>query len=136
MRPMPLSMVRLCPHPTSKRKRNSCRSSWITTYLRLINMSTHQSQPRPLLRQNSLRHHLLHRGSEQPRQPREPLENAVARPPSPSSPPIWTDEDKKMLRTLKTDERSRFSWKVIAGKLGKPEHDVRTMWNHINIRMG
>jgi hypothetical protein len=56
--------------------------------------------------------------------------------PSPSSPPIWIDEDKKILRTLKTDERSRFSWKVIAGKLGKPEHDVRTMWNHINIRMG
>ena len=56
--------------------------------------------------------------------------------PSPSSPPIWTDEDKKILRTLKTDERSRFSWKVIAGKLGKPEHDVQTMWNHIKNRMG
>ena len=41
--------------------------------------------------------------------------------PSPSSPSIWTDEDKKLLRALKADEKSRFSWKLVAGKLGKPE---------------
>ena len=61
---MPLSMVRLSPHPTSKRKRHSCRSLWTTTYPRLTNMSMPQSQPRSLLRQNSLRNHLLHRRSE------------------------------------------------------------------------
>jgi hypothetical protein len=55
---------------------------------------------------------------------------------SPSSPTTWTEEDKKMLRTLKSDEKSRFSWKVVAGKLGKPEHDVRAMWNKIKTQLG
>jgi hypothetical protein len=55
---------------------------------------------------------------------------------SPSSPTTWTDEDKRMLRTLKSDEKSRFSWKVVAGKLGKPEHDVRAMWNKIKNQLG
>ena len=43
---------------------------------------------------------------------------------SPSSPPIWTNEDKKLLRNLKTDEKARYGWKGIAGKLGKPEPDA------------
>jgi hypothetical protein len=55
---------------------------------------------------------------------------------SPSPPPIWTDEDKKLLWTLKTDEKSRYAWKVIASKLGKPEPDVKIMWNHIKNSMG
>ena len=56
--------------------------------------------------------------------------------PSPSSPSIWTDEDKKLLRALKADEKSRFSWKVVAGKLGKPEQDVGAMWNKIKNQLG
>lgn len=48
----------------------------------------------------------------------------------------WTDEDKKMLRTLKSDEKSRFSWRVVASKMGKPERDVRAMWNKIKDQLG
>jgi len=55
---------------------------------------------------------------------------------SPPSPAVWTDEDKKLLRDLKKDQRARHGWKVIAGKQGKPEPDVKIMWNHIKHRMG
>jgi len=55
---------------------------------------------------------------------------------SPSPPTTWTDEEKKMLRTLKSDERSRFSWRVVVSKLGKPEQDVRAMWNKIKHQLG
>ena len=47
---------------------------------------------------------------------------------SPPSPAVWTDEDKKLLRDLKKDQRARHGWKVIAGKQGKPEPDVKIMW--------
>ena len=49
---------------------------------------------------------------------------------------LWTFEDKEKLRTLKADEKSRFSWKVIATKMGKSEEDVRSMWNKIKDKLG
>ena len=49
---------------------------------------------------------------------------------------LWTFEDKQKLRTLKADEKSRFSWKVIATKMGKSEEDVRSMWNKIKDKLG
>jgi hypothetical protein len=55
---------------------------------------------------------------------------------STSPPPVWTDEDKKLLRKLKSDEKARYSWKVIAGKLDKPEPDVKIMWNYLKTRLG
>ena len=55
-----------------------------------------------------------------------------------SSSPLstWTFEDKQKLRTLKADEKSRFSWRVISTKMGKSEADVRSMWNKIKDRLG
>ena len=55
---------------------------------------------------------------------------------SPSRLPRWTDDEKQKLRTLKTDEKSRFSWRVIASKMGRPEQDVRSMWNKIKDKLG
>ena len=49
---------------------------------------------------------------------------------------LWTSEDKQKLRTLKADEKSRFSWKVISTKMGKSEEDVRSMWNKIKDKLG
>ena len=48
----------------------------------------------------------------------------------------WTMEDKRKLRTLKSDEKSRFSWRVISTKMGKTESDVRAMWNQIKDTCG
>jgi hypothetical protein len=55
-----------------------------------------------------------------------------------SSSPLstWTFEDKEKLRTLKADEKSRFSWRVISTKMGKSETDVRSMWNKIKDKLG
>ena len=55
-----------------------------------------------------------------------PSLDASANPPS-----FWTAEDKTLLRTLKSHDKSRYPWKVIAGKLGKPEPEAKTMWKHI-----
>lgn len=57
-----------------------------------------------------------------------------SRSPSPST--TWTSEEKQKLRTLKSDERSRFSWRVISTKMGKTEADVRSMWNQIKDTFG
>ena len=57
-----------------------------------------------------------------------------SRPPSPST--TWTMEEKQKLRTLKSDEKSRFSWRVISTKMGKTETDVRSMWNQIKDKLG
>ena len=43
---------------------------------------------------------------------------------------------KQKLRTLKSDEKSRFSWRVISTKMGKTETDVRSMWNQIKDTLG
>ena len=55
-----------------------------------------------------------------------------------SSSPLsfWSFEDKQKLRTLKADEKSRFSWRVISTKMGKSEEDVRSKWNKIKDRLG
>ena len=50
---------------------------------------------------------------------------------SPSPATTWTEDEKKKLRLLKADERSRYSWRVIASRMGKTEQEVKTMWNHI-----
>ena len=55
---------------------------------------------------------------------------------SPSPLPTWTNDEKQKLRTLKLDEKSRFSWRVISNKIGKSEHDVRSMWNQIKDKLG
>ena len=55
---------------------------------------------------------------------------------SPSPLPTWTNDEKQKLRTLKSDEKSRFSWRVISNKMGKSEHDVRPMWNQIKDQLG
>lgn len=72
--------------------------------------------------------------------PKAPAKRRRAQHPSPSrspSPtPTWTAEDKKKLQTLKADERSRFSWRVISTKLGKDEAEVRSMWNKIKDKLG
>ena len=57
-----------------------------------------------------------------------------SRSPSPST--TWTMEEKQKLRTLKSDETSRFSWRVISTKMGKTETDVRSMWNQIKDKLG
>lgn len=57
-----------------------------------------------------------------------------SRSPSPST--TWTSEEKQKLRTLKSDERSRFSWRAISTKMGKTEADVRSMWNQIKDTFG
>ena len=57
-----------------------------------------------------------------------------SRPPSPLT--TWTAEEKQKLRTLKSDERSRFSWRVISTKMGKTETDVRSMWNKLKDTLG
>ena len=57
------------------------------------------------------------------------MEKTPPRSPSPTS--TWTLEEKKKLRLLKADERSRYSWKAIASKLGKSVRDVTHMWKNI-----
>ena len=55
-----------------------------------------------------------------------------------SSSPLttWTADEKQKLRTLKSDEKSRFSWRVISTKMGKTETDVRSMWNKLKDQLG
>ena len=55
-----------------------------------------------------------------------------------SSSPLttWTADEKQKLRTLKSDEKSRFSWRVISTKMGKTEADVRSMWNKLKDQLG
>ena len=61
-------------------------------------------------------------------------EHSRSRSSSPLS--TWTLEEKQKLRTLKTDEKSRFSWRVISTKMAKSEEDVRSMWNKIKDKLG
>ena len=65
---------------------------------------------------------------------RRRLDQSRSRSSSPLS--LWTSEDKQKLRTLKADEKSRFSWRVISTKMGKSEEDVRSMWNKIKDKLG
>ena len=69
-----------------------------------------------------------------PAKRRRRTEQSRSRSSSPLS--TWTFEDKQKLRTLKADEKSRFSWRVISTKMGKSEADVRSMWNKIKDRLG
>ena len=69
-----------------------------------------------------------------PAKRRRRAEQSRSRSSSPLS--TWTFEDKQKLRTLKADEKSRFSWRVISTKMGKSEADVRSMWNKIKDRLG
>ena len=69
-----------------------------------------------------------------PAKRRRRTERSRSRSSSPLS--TWTFEDKQKLRTLKADEKSRFSWRVISTKMGKSEADVRSMWNKIKDRLG
>jgi hypothetical protein len=69
-----------------------------------------------------------------PAKRRRTLNKSPSRSPSPLT--TWTMEEKQKLRTLKSDERSRFSWRVISTKMGKTETDVRSMWNQIKDTLG
>ena len=69
-----------------------------------------------------------------PAKRRRRLDQSRSRSSSPLS--LWTSEDKQKLRTLKADEKSRFSWRVISTKMGKSEEDVRSMWNKIKDKLG
>ena len=69
-----------------------------------------------------------------PAKRRRRTEKSRSRSSSPLS--TWTFEDKQKLRTLKSDDKSRFSWRVISTKMGKSEADVRSMWNKIKDRLG
>ena len=69
-----------------------------------------------------------------PAKRRRRSDKSPSRSPSPLS--TWTMEDKQKLHTLKSDEKSRFSWRVIATKMGKTETDVRAMWNQIKDTLG
>jgi hypothetical protein len=69
-----------------------------------------------------------------PAKRRRTLTKSPSRSPSPST--TWTTEEKQKLRTLKSDEKSRFSWRVISTKMGKTETDVRSMWNQIKDTLG
>ena len=53
---------------------------------------------------------------------------------SPSPPDTWTTEEQQKLRSLKSDEKSRYSWRAISTKMGKTESDVRAMWDKIKER--
>ena len=67
-----------------------------------------------------------------PKAPAKRQRRMVKTPPrSPSPATTWSQDEKKKLRLLKADERSRYSWKVIASKLGKTEQEAKTMWNRI-----
>ena len=61
-------------------------------------------------------------------------EQSRSRSPSPLT--KWIADDKQKLRTLKSDEKSRFSWRVISTKMGKSEADVRSMWNKLKDTLG
>ena len=61
-------------------------------------------------------------------------EQSRSRSPSPLT--NWTADEKQKLRTLKSDEKSRFSWRVISTKMGKSEADVRSMWNKLKDTLG
>ena len=61
-------------------------------------------------------------------------EQSRSRSPSPLT--NWTSDEKQKLRTLKSDEKSRFSWRVISTKMGKSEADVRSMWNKLKDTLG
>ena len=61
-------------------------------------------------------------------------EQSRSRSPSPLT--TWTDDEKQKLRTLKSDEKSRFCWRVISTKMGKTEADVRSMWNKLKDKLG
>jgi hypothetical protein len=65
---------------------------------------------------------------------RRTLHQSPSRSPSPTT--TWTTEEKQKLRTLKADEKSRFSWRVISTKMGKNEAEVRSMWNKIKDTLG
>ena len=69
-----------------------------------------------------------------PAKRRRRAEQSRSRSSSPLS--TWTFEDKQKLRTLKADEKSRFSLRVISTKMGKSEADVRSMWNKIKDSLG
>ena len=69
-----------------------------------------------------------------PAKRRRRADKTPSRSPSPTS--TWTLEDKRKLRTLKSDEKSCFSWKVISTKMGKTESDVRAVWNQIKDTCG
>jgi len=69
-----------------------------------------------------------------PAKRRRTLHKSSSRSPSPTT--TWTSEDKQKLRTLKMDDKSRFSWRVIATKMGKDEAAVRSMWNKIKDQLG
>ena len=69
-----------------------------------------------------------------PAKRRRTLNKSPSRSPSPLT--TWTTEEKQKLRTLKSDEKSRFSWRVISTKMGKTETDVRSMWNQIKDTLG
>ena len=72
-----------------------------------------------------------------PKAPAKRRRNSTRSPScSPSPLPTWTNDEKQKLRTLKSDEKSWFSWRVISNKMGKSEHDVRSMWNQIKDKLG
>lgn len=68
--------------------------------------------------------------------PKAPAKRRRRSDKSPSPLSTWTIEDKQKLYTLKSDEKSRFSWRVISTKMGKTETDVRAMWNQIKDVFG
>ena len=72
------------------------------------------------------------RAKNTPKAPaKRPRRTTKTSPRSPSPTNTWTVDEKKKLRILKADERSRYSWKVVATKMGKTEAEVKAMWNRI-----
>ena len=69
-----------------------------------------------------------------PAKRRRPQEQSRSWSPSPLT--TWTADEKQKLRTLKSDEKSRFSLRVISTKMGKTEADVRSMWNKLKDKLG
>ena len=140
--PMPSLTLYTSLRPTSLRKKPLWMSCWNPTFLNHINMllplhltpfqnhrsSQHTASTPPKRKQKAKA------TPKAPAKRRRLREHSRSRSSSPLS--TWTLEDKQKLRTLKSDEKSRFSWRVISTKMGKSEEDVRSMWNKLKDKLG
>ena len=137
-------------HPSSQRKNHWCTTSGtltkispnrvtISPLLFLILFQPLRSSPR------AHRHYIPAAPKKRANRatPKVPTKRRKSLSTSPkTSPPslaIWTDEDKKPSRIEdgpKRSKKTRHSWRVITGRLGKLEPDVKIMWSHIKNLMG
>ena len=140
--PPPSLMLYTFPRLISRKKKPSWMSWLNPIFQNHINMlPLRHLMPFLILRSSLQRHRHLRNASRKPKQLPKLLPNVVAtmnsRDPGPLAPwPHGLPMKNKKLRTLKSDEKSRFSWRVISTKMGKTETDVRSMWNKLKDQLG